>query len=215
MELGNCILVGAGDLTVTEIPVGENDICIAVDGGYEYCKLLEIVPDYIIGDFDSLGEENNSLETAKEYLKENVISLPREKDETDMFAALKLGLSLGFKDFRIYAGMGGRLEHTFANIQCLHYLKERGATGYLMDGTGMVLVLKEESVSFRENLEGYLSIFSLSDSCNISLDNLKYCLENKEITNTFPLGISNEFIPGKKSTVAVHKGTAVLMLNWI
>ena len=83
-----------------------------------------------------------------------------------------------------------------------------------MDGTGMVLVIKEESISFRENLEGYLSIFSISDSCNISLNNLKYSLENKEITNTFPMGISNEFIPGKKSTVTVHKGTAVLVLNF-
>ena len=42
MNKGNCILIGAGDLTVSEIPIGENDLCIAIDGGYEYCKLLEI-----------------------------------------------------------------------------------------------------------------------------------------------------------------------------
>ena len=52
MNKGNCILIGAGDLTISEIPIGENDLCIAVDGGYEYCKLLEISPDYILGDFE-------------------------------------------------------------------------------------------------------------------------------------------------------------------
>ena len=57
MNKGNCILIGAGDLTISEIPIQENDLCIAVDAGYEYCKLLEIEPDYILGDFDSLSEK--------------------------------------------------------------------------------------------------------------------------------------------------------------
>ena len=67
MNKGNCILIGAGDLTISEIPIGENDLCIAVDGGYEYCKLLEITPDYILGDFDSISEKEaeNVAEIAK------------------------------------------------------------------------------------------------------------------------------------------------------
>ena len=47
MNKGNCILIGAGDLTISEIPVQAGDLVIAVDGGYEYCKLLEITPEAI------------------------------------------------------------------------------------------------------------------------------------------------------------------------
>lgn len=216
MKIKNCVLIGAGDLTVSEIPVQEEDLCIAVDGGFEYCKLLGIVPDYIIGDFDSISEEQAN--TVKEISKtdgDRVIVLPVEKDDTDMLAAIKLGLSEGCQNFRIYAGMGGRLEHTMANIQCLLYLKEHNAVGYLMDGTGMILVATEETVSFRENLEGYLSVFSMGECCKLSLNNLKYTLKEKEIKNSYPIGISNEFLFGKKATVTVHEGTALLILNLV
>lgn len=216
MNKGNCILIGAGDLTVSEIPVGENDLCIAVDAGYEYCKLLEITPDYILGDFDSIGEKEaeNVAEIAKTE-EDKVIILPVEKDDTDMLAAIKLGLAEGYQSFRIYGGMGGRIEHTIANIQCLLYLKEHNAVGYLMDGTGMILVAKEEEISFQDSMEGYMSLFSMGDRATVSIENMKYLLKEQEITNSFPIGISNEFILGKKGKVTVHKGAVVMIVSWV
>lgn len=214
MKSGKCILIGAGDLTVSQIPITEDDLCIAVDGGFEYCKLLEIVPDYILGDFDSVSEkEAETIADIAKTKEDRVILLPVVKDDTDMLAAIKLGLKEGYRDFRIYGGLGGRLEHSFANIQCLLYLKEQGAVGYLMDGTGMVLLGKEETISFKEGLEGYLSVFSMGERCTLSLEGLKYTLEEKEITNSYPLGISNEFIEGEKAVITVHKGTALIILN--
>ena len=216
MNKGNCILIGAGDLTISEIPIGENDLCIAVDGGYEYCKLLEITPDYILGDFDSISEKEaeNVAEIAKTE-EEKVIILPIEKDDTDMLAAIKVGLAEGYHSFRIYGGMGGRIEHTIANMQCLLYLKEHNAVGYLMDGTGMILVAKEEEISFQESLEGYMSLFSMGDQALVSIENMKYSLKEQEVTNSFPLGISNEFILGKKGKVTVHKGAVVMIVSWV
>ena len=216
MNKGNCILIGAGDLTISEIPIGENDLCIAVDGGYEYCKLLEITPDYILGDFDSIGEkEAENVAQIAETEEDKVIILPVEKDDTDMLAAIKLGLSEGYQSFRIYGGMGGRIEHTIANIQCLLYLKEHNAVGYLMDGTGMILVAKEEEISFQKSLEGYMSLFSMGDKACVSIENMKYLLSEQEITNSFPIGISNEFIYGVKGKVTVHKGAVLMIVSWV
>ncbi|MBR3601292.1 MAG: thiamine diphosphokinase [Lachnospiraceae bacterium] len=216
MNKGNCILVGAGDLTISEIPMGENDLCIAVDAGYEYCRLLEITPDYILGDFDSISEKEaeNVAEIAKQE-EDKVIILPIEKDDTDMLAAIKLGLSEGYRSFRIYGGMGGRIEHTIANIQCLLYLKEHNAVGYLMDGTGMILVAKEEEISFQDSLEGYMSLFSMGDKATVSIENMKYLLKEQEVTNSFPIGISNEFIYGSKGKVTVHQGAVVIIVSWV
>jgi len=216
MNKGNCILIGAGDLTISEIPIQENDLCIAVDAGYEYCKLLEIELDYILGDFDSLSEKEaeNVAQIAKAE-EDKVIVLPVEKDDTDMLAAIKLGLSEGYQSFRIYGGMGGRLEHTIANIQCLLYLKEHNAVGYLMDGTGMILVAKEEEISFQESLEGYMSLFSMGDVATVSIENMKYLLKEQEITNSFPIGISNEFILGYKGKVTVHSGAVMMIVSWV
>lgn len=216
MKKGNCILVGAGDLTISEIPMGENDLCIAVDGGYEYCKLLEITPDYILGDFDSISEkEAEGVAEIAKTQEEKVIILPVEKDDTDMLAAIKLGLQEGYQSFRIYGGMGGRIEHTIANIQCLMYLKEHNAVGYLMDGTGMILVAKEEEISFQKSLEGYMSLFSMGDKATVSIENMKYLLNKHEITNSFPIGISNEFICGSKGKIIVHKGAVMVIISWV
>lgn len=211
-----CYLIAAGDLTVGEIGVDEDDFVIAVDGGLDYCAVLQIEPDLIIGDFDSVGEEQKeAIKILKEEIPERIIQLKPEKDDTDMLVALKKGLELGYKEFRIYGGTGGRFDHTLANIQCLLFLKNHDAVGYLVDGAGMTLVIKNEAVSFKADLEGYLSVFSLGkEAKGVSIKGLKYEVENYTMTNDFPIGISNEFI-GEKATVEVKDGELVLMLQYV
>lgn len=210
-----CVIIGAGDLTVSEIPVREEDYVIAADGGYSYCKVLGIAPDLILGDFDSVGEqEAQELADIQKQDPERVIVLPAEKDETDMLAAIHAGLDEGCMEFHIYAGQGGRLEHTIANIQCLVYLKECGAAGYMIDGAGMILVAKNETVSFKPQTEGFLSLFSMGDrALGVTTRNMKYELHEAEVTNSFPIGISNEFM-GEAASVTVKDGTLAIILTW-
>ena len=129
-----------------------------------YCGVLEVEPDLLIGDFDSVSEEEEkAVRLLEQEIPDRVIRLAREKDDTDMLAALKEGLARGYRQFHIYAGTGGRFDHTLANIQCLLYLKKRDAVGYLIDGTGMMLVICGETVHFRKNLE----------ECEIGLESKK------------------------------------------
>lgn len=212
---GKCIVICAGDLTLGEIPVGEEDLVIAVDGGLDYCAVLNVEPDLILGDFDSLSEEEYAaVEQLEQQIPERVIRLQREKDETDGLAALQEGLKRGYTEFRIYAGTGGRFDHTLANIQCLLYLKNRGASGYLVDGTGMMLVIKNEAIHFRRNLKGTLSLFSMvEESKGVTIRGMKYELEHASVRNDFPIGISNEFI-GQEAEILVEDGTLVCMLQY-
>lgn len=212
---GKCIVIGAGDLTLGELNIGEEDYCIAVDGGLSYCGILGVEPDKIIGDFDSVSDqEKEALSLIRSQAPDRVITLVPEKDDTDMLAALKYGLELGYRDFRIYAGTGGRLDHTLANIQCLLYLKNRDAVGYLMDGTGMILVLQNESVHFRREMEGILSLFSLENKAKgVTIQGMKYPLEGYTMTNDYPIGISNEFI-GEPAAISVEEGRLVCMISW-
>lgn len=212
---GKCIVIGAGDLTLGNIAVGEEDFVIAVDGGLGYCGVLEVEPDLLIGDFDSVSEEEEkAVRLLEQEIPDRVIRLAREKDDTDMLAALKEGLARGYRQFHIYAGTGGRFDHTLANIQCLLYLKKRDAVGYLIDGTGMMLVICEEAVHFRKNLEGTLSLFSLGEKANgVTISGMKYELENAVLTNDFPIGISNEFI-GEEAMISVEEGELVCMISY-
>lgn len=213
---GRCIVIGAGDLTVGSVSVAEDDLVIAVDGGLNYCSVLEVEPDIILGDFDSVGvQQKEALLELQKQIPDRVIVLKPEKDDTDMLAALKLGLEFGYINFQIYAATGGRLEHTIANIQCLLYLKNRDAAGYLMDGNGMIFVMQNEEVRLRNTLEGYLSIFALGKYAKgVTIKGMKYELEQDTLTNDFPIGISNEFI-GEEAVIRVEDGELVCMISYV
>ncbi len=213
---GCCIVIGAGDLTVGRIDRKEEDLVIAVDGGLSYCGILGLEPDIIIGDFDSVNQqESQAIEELENQVPDRVIRLKPEKDDTDMLAALKLGLEWGFRSFRIYGGTGGRLEHTLANIQCLLFLKNRGAQGYLCDGSSMIFVMKNEEVKFQPGVEGYLSLFTLGkEARGVSISGMKYPLDHYTMTNDVPIGISNEFI-GEQGCIAVEDGELVGIIQYV
>lgn len=214
---GNCIIIGAGDLTVGSIPYNsEKDYVIAADGGLMYCQVLELEPDLIIGDFDSLdGEFGESVKVIRENCPQKVVTLPCEKDDTDLLAAVKQGLKLGYRSFRLYGANGSRLEHTIANIQTLKYLKEQDAVGYIMDGNGMILLAQNETVSFRDSMEGYVNVFAMNEEAHgVTIRGLKYELDQATLTNGMPIGISNEFI-GVQSDITVENGTLLIIVNWV
>lgn len=212
---GTCIIVGAGELTVGEIPVKEGDFVIAADGGFAYCRRLGLEPDLILGDFDSLDEGNKrAVEAIRQERPERVQVLPVMKDDTDMLAAMKEGLKRGFRSFDIYAAaQGRRLSHTIANIQCLNYLKENGASGRLIEAGETVFLLRDETVEFVKEQKGFLSLFSLGDRAEgVTIRNMKYLLDRATVTNAFPVGVSNEFI-GAAGSVTVEKGTLLVIVG--
>lgn len=214
--MGKCILIGAGDLTVGEIPLKEDDFVIAVDGGLAYCGILNIEPDMILGDFDSVGEkEHAAVMSLKEQIPERIIELPREKDDTDMLYAIKYALELGYRDFRIYAGMGGRFDHSLANVQCLLYLKNHDACGYLMGCDEMIMVLKNETIHFKSDIEGGMSLLCLGQRAEgVHIHGMKYNVEKVDLTNDFPVGISNEFV-GEEAEVSVENGELVCIIRYV
>lgn len=213
--MSKCILVCAGDLTVGSIPVSEGDYVIAVDGGLMYCESLGVEPDLIVGDFDSITDSFvGALEEIEKRSPEKVVRLNTMKDDTDTMAALKIGIEKGFEVFYMYGCGGGRLEHTIANIQSLIYLKDRDLKGYIMEGEGMTFVMRDESVSFKESMEGFISLFALDPVIKgVTERGLKYTLEKAELTYGFPLGVSNEFT-GVLSEIVVESGTALVVVNW-
>ena len=214
----SCVLICAGDLEISQIPIREHDLVIAVDGGYMYCQLFAIEPDVVIGDFDSL-EENSVRQmelAAKEENggKKRIIRLDPMKDDTDTLAALKFGLEQGHREFHLYGALGGRLEHTMANLQCLLFLKRVGAAGYIWDGNTMTTVIQNETLSFRKEMEGMLSVFAVGGKAEGVVEKgLKYLLDDAVLDENFPVGISNEFI-GEKAELTVKNGSLLVILRW-
>ncbi len=199
-----CHIVGAGDFCEKEILRRENDIIIAADGGLKSLENIGITPDFIIGDFDSLAY--------KPKLK-NVITLPCEKDITDTQAAIDKGIEEDCDYFKIYGGTGGREDHTIANIQNLVNLSQKGYRGEMVDKDRIITVLLNGKIEFDKNYKGVISVFSHSDiSEGVSETGLKYTLDNVILTNSKPLGVSNEFT-GKNAAVEVKDGILLIIYD--
>ena len=210
--MGRCIIVGAGELKSRTIEVRKEDFVIAADAGFSHCRRMGLSPDLIVGDFDSLPKEEQArLERIRKEEPQRLLTLPSEKDDTDMLAAIREGLAKGCREFFLYGGLGGRLGHTIANIQCLNYLKERGASGRLIEAEETVFLIRNETVCFSSRQRGFLSLFSLGERAEgVTIRHMKYELDRAEVTNDFPVGVSNEFI-GEPASITVEKGTLLVI----
>ena len=92
------------------------------------------------------------------------------------------------------------------------YLKKEGYNGVIYFDNECYEILNNEIKTFNKAI-GNISIFSLSDSSIVTLKGLKYPLDKKELTSSFPLGIDNEFIINKKASVEVHQGYVLIIYN--
>lgn len=220
MREPRCVIISAGSFTPIDIPLEEGDYCIACDAGFMYARDLGILPDLIVGDFDSLGELGPDAERTLDEIRESdpdrVIQLEVRKDDTDTMKAVKIALLKGYKKIFLYGALGGgRFDHSFANIQTLLYIKHNGGTGYIMDRDRMLMIAENETVKFNKGNTGYISVFSLSEkSEGVTLKGLMYTLDNGVLTADFPLGVSNEFIQDEEAELSVERGTLLICVEF-
>ncbi len=200
--MGKCVIFCAAEFDEPVCPIGAEDFVIAADGGLTHVKKLNIEPDEILGDFDSLG-----------YTPTDARVFPVEKDDTDAMLAVRRGLSLGYREFILYGSLDGpRLDHTVANFQTLQFLCDHGALGYLVGRDYMVTVVKNGALCFDAGAEGTVSVFCLGrDAEGVTIEGLYYQLENGTLTAGFPLGVSNHFA-GKETEISVKNGS--LLVIW-
>ena len=178
----------------------EGDFILCADAGWKIAQQCGAKADLVIGDFDSSDAPD----------AENVERHPVMKDDTDTMLCLKRGLKMGYERFLFVGGFGGRMDHTMANLQTLAFAANYGAKAEMCDGRTWATVIQNGSVSIRRR-PGKLSMFSMSDCCRgITTRGTVYNLTDGELSNFFPLGVSNEFA-GDEVVVSVRDGMLLIM----
>lgn len=196
-----CVLFCAGEFDRLLLPMTGNEYVIAADGGYKHTDRLGLVPDCILGDFDSLG-----------YVPEGANVFPVEKDDTDTMLALRKGLEEGCKEFLIYGGLDGpRIDHSIANFQSLMYLSQRGAQGYLIGKTTIATVITDSAITLPACEDGIVSVFCMgAEAKGVTIEGLQYPLQNGCLEPGFPLGVSNHFV-GNAARISVSQGSLLVL----
>ncbi len=199
-----CYIIGAcSNNTDISFQAHDNDFVIAADGGYDFLKKMGIEADVLIGDFDSIS-----------VLPEHkcIIRHPVEKDDTDSFLAYKLGYEKGYRNFVLYGGIGGRIDHTVANLQMLCNMSKNHSRGFLVGENTVISAIHNGRINFSKENIGKLGVFAHGkDAQGVTISGLRYCVNNSLITSDFPIGVSNEFM-GEKAFIEVNDGT--LLVIW-
>ena len=165
----------------------------AADAGYLLAERIGVIPDKILGDFDSAKKPNT----------EELLVFPSEKDQTDSEIALELAVSNGCREIWMLAPFGGRIDHTIANLCLLETAHEKGIDLKLYDGENLVYLLNDGSYSVSSEYR-YVSFFPWKNKAIISLSGFKYPLDHYELLPQKPIGVSNEPLEGPR--IDIHNG---------
>lgn len=202
-----CVVIGGGvisDYSKTKLNINDQDFIICADKGYLHSKEMNLNADLIIGDFDSSPYPEN--------VDCKVIKLTPEKDETDLFLAVSEGYQLGYREFLLLGCLGGRFDHTFANLTLLAYWMDKGARIVLRDEQNEIRLLNPGIYSFAK-ISKYASFFAYSSEVSaLTLDGFKYPLNNYTLSNSCGLCVSNEIICDK-CTVSFDSGRLLTIFS--
>ena len=200
-----CVVVGGAKIENYELirnALGPDDFVIYCDGGLNHKESLGAKPDLIVGDFDSYTGE---------LTDDEIIVLPRKKDDTDTVFAVKEALRRGFEDFLLVGVTGQRLDHTIGNLSILLMLDSLHKTAKIIDDCSEMEIVSDKR-AFVDDSFSYFSLLNISGTAKgITIKNAEYELENGQITCEYQYGISNEVPKGKTAEISLSKGRLLLI----
>lgn len=170
----------------------KSSFIIGVDRGALTLVKQGIRPHLAIGDFDSVTESEFELikETALEMFE-----LPAEKNETDTEVALNVAIAKQATEVFIYGALGGRIDHSLANIRLLLQFAKKGMSITLVNQKNALTVLSPGQHEIKHPGLPYISFFALESTVeNLTLKHLKYPLQNYTLAQDDIRCISNETI---------------------
>ena len=182
----------------------KGDLVIAADAGYLTAKKMGVTPDILLGDFDTLGEEN--IPDGIECLR-----VPAEKNDTDTQLAVQVAIERGVWEIVIIGGLSGRLDHTLSTLAILEDLWERKAGriyATLTDGKNRVRFVRSSGVILPRSQYRFFSLIAADETVKgITLDGCKYPLKNGRISRRNQWAVSNEIV-GNCALIEIRRGGA-------
>ena len=167
---------------------------IAVDKGLEALFKLNVVPNHVVGDFDSV--DTGILQSFKNNPKIVFHKYNPEKDNTDTDIALNLAIELDSSNVTIIGALGKRMDHSLANIHILKNSLEAGIPCQILDSYNRIYLVNSNTSIYKNKVYGkYVSLIPLSTKIDgLTLNGFKYPLQNYSLSIGTSLGVSNEIV---------------------
>jgi thiamine pyrophosphokinase len=195
------------DLEKARSLIQQGDYIICADGGTRHALTLDMTPDLIIGDMDSV--EKGQLQ----QLQEDHVAIelfPHDKNETDLELAIHHAMQLNPKQIVIVAALGGRLDQTLANIVLL---TDPGVSAFdirLDDGVEEIFFCRHQ-VQVHGGHGDLVSLIPWGGAVSeVQTKNLKWALNKETLYPDKTRGISNEML-GESASISIGSGLLLVV----
>lgn len=211
-EVKKILVFVNGETKVTTFDLDEIlpvDKVICANGGTKIALRLGIFPNIVVGDLDSITEDIEKR-LAKHKVEWKIY--PTEKDETDLELAIREAVKFNPNSIYIVGLLGGRIDHTLANIFFLERIKDLNIEPYVIDRKLRIYIMKgEEEKTIWGDKGDILSLIPLSEVVEgIYLEGLKYSLNYEPLYRNLTRGISNVFTD-YQAKISIQKGTLLVI----
>lgn len=188
------------------------DLTIAVDAGMTFFAKKGWIPDYIVGDFDSVAPEILQKFMDLEEGRPQILQFQPEKDETDTELAIRTAMSRGCKKIHILGATGSRMDHVLGNIHLLGMGMKQGVEVVIVDPNNRIRMIQKRIVIKREEQYGnYVSLFPFTPQVTgLTLTGFKYPLSHAVLECYHSLGVSNE-ITQKQAEISFQDGVLLVV----
>ena len=163
------IIIGGGDLTpafaekIIRESGSRGSLCIAAaDAGLEILDRIGVAPDILLGDFDTVKQDVLGVYTDRKDVE--IIRHDPVKDASDMELTADVLLERGIRRVLVLGALGGRADHTMANLLLIYQMRRKGAEFLILDPRNRIrclMVPEETETTGAENVCGTETVFSL------------------------------------------------------
>lgn len=185
----------------------EQPYIICADGGANFARELNIIPDIILGDMDSISDETTAFYHDVRWERH-----PVKKDETDTELAIAHAIEVGASEVTILGALGTRLDHSLGNIFLLTRFLDVGIKGKIVNEKNVILLIRETE-SFEFSIGTVISLLPMGGDVEaINISGFEYPIVNGRMTMRNPYGISNVVVK-QKQRIAFEKGMLLIIAS--
>jgi len=184
-----------------------DDFVICADGGTRHAVALNLTPNLVIGDMDSI---QNDQWQRLQALGVAVELFPRDKNETDLELAINRAIELEPREIVIMAALGGRLDQTIGNIALLTDLQLATFDVRLDDGVEEMFFCRDQ-VQVQGRSGDIVSLIPWGNPVRgVQTQGLKWILDNETLYPEKTRGISNEML-SESANIKISSGNLLII----
>jgi thiamine pyrophosphokinase len=205
-----CVIIAGGDLNQTDEVrdlITASDLIVCADGGAGHLRALNILPHVLVGDLDSIQDEDRSFFAEN---KVKILSFPPRKNFTDSELCVSWAIDHHATDVTFLGVTGTRLDHTLANIFLLRRLVRENIPARIINQTNEIHMVTDQ-LRLAGRAGDLLSLVPVTRQVTgVTLEGLEYPLSNATLEMGSSLGISNVF---RADTASVSVGDGILIVT--